>query len=138
MKIRLMAEDNFIAVESSFNKDFKDEIKAVGAKWNGTQWCVRYQDAEKIKDILNKYSDSDSDMTECLKEAHDLCILTEMYKAVSAFTSKEITKEERNQIISSLREKLLIEEVRQLAFELEIKGLKYVNQLQNLFNERTN
>lgn len=29
-------------------------------------------------------------------------------------------------------------EVRELAFELEIKGLKYVNQLQNLYNERTN
>lgn len=136
MKIKLVAEDNIIAVESGYNKDFKNELKAAGAKWNGSQWCVRYQEVEKIKDILNKYSDSD--MSECLKETHDLCVLSEMYKAVSAFTSKEITKEERNQIISDLREELLIEEVRELAFELEIKGLKYVNQLQNLFNERTN
>lgn len=136
MKIRLISENEIIAIESEYNKDFKDELKSAEAKWNGTQWCVKYQEAEKIKDILNKYSDSD--MTECLKEAHDLCILTQMYKAVSAFTSKEITKGVRNEIIANLREELLIEEVRQLAFELEIKGLKYVNQLQNLFNEKTN
>ena len=143
--VKLNNKKTRILVESKYNVNLKNELKAAGARWDGCNWSMTYDRYKDLGNVLGKFADDD--LSDKLLILHDFCVLVKMDDVANEYTHRGATpkgigveqtgdrKEERNAKLLKLSDELHHPDIIHKAKTQKIGGHRYVDSLLDVFYE---